>query len=170
MSKDNLMDTKFLRKITPFDADGEAGKVRFVLGNGQAVVIDVAQVPENIRERAMFHGFSQKIGDSVSGMAKDRKFGDAFAALQDNVAMLVNGQWNAGREGGSSDLVEALAKLKGLDLEDVRVAVKRMDEETLKRTLSHPAVKAEIARMRAERAKVAAKAAKASLDEIDLGI
>jgi hypothetical protein len=164
------MDKKFLAKVTPFDADGEAGVIRFVLGNGQEVVAVLKDMPEDIVQRLVVHGLSQKVGDSVAGLSKDRRFGDAYATMQDVVAMLVAGNWNAGREGGSSDLVEALAKLKKLPLEDVRVAVKRMDEETLKRVLANPAVKAEIAKIKAKRASDAAKVSQASVDEIELDL
>lgn len=164
------MDKKFLAKVTPFDADGKEGQVSFVLGNGQTVTAVLKDLPEDIVARLVVHGLSQKVGDSVAGLSKDRRFGDAYATMQDVVAMLVQGNWNAGREGGSSDLVEALAKLKKLDVESVRVAVKRMDEETLKRVLANPAVKAEIAKIKAKRAQDNAKASAASIDEIELDL
>jgi len=164
------MDKKFLAKITPYDADGSEGQVRFVLGNGQEVVARLEDFPQDIRDRLAYHGISQKVGDSVSGLSKERRFGDAYATLQDSVAMLVAGNWNAGREGGSSDLVEALAKLKKLPVEDVRVAVKRMDEDTLKRVMANPAVKAEIAKMKAKRATEAAKGTLDSVADLDIGI
>lgn len=164
------LDKKFLAKVTPYDADGAEGVVRFALGNGQEVVARLADFPQDIRDRLAYHGLSQKVGDSVSGLSKERRFGDAYAVLQDSVAMLVAGNWNAGREGGSSDLVEALAKLKKLPVEDVRVAVKRMDEETLKRVMANPAVKAEIAKMKAKRAMDAAKGLQESVADLDIGI
>lgn len=168
----NAVDTdkKFLNKITPYDADGVANSVRFVLGNGQEVVADLSTMPEDIRQRLMIHGLSQKVGDSTSGMSKDRRFGDALVALQETIETLVSGQWSAGREGGSSDLVEALALVKKLPVEDVRVAVKRMDEATLKAVKSHPAVKAAIAKMVAARAVQAAKAAHVDIADLDIGI
>lgn len=163
------VDRKFLTKVTPYDANGEEGIVRFVLGNGQEVVVRIADLPENTRERAMYHGISQKVGDATSSLSKDRRFGDAFAIMNLVKDTLVEGNWNVGREGGSSDLVAALAMLKGLPEEDVRIAVKRMDEDTLRAVMANAAVKAKIAKIKSDRL---AKAAKASTDEElpDIGI
>lgn len=142
------------------------GILSFSLANGLKVVCDSDEVSAEIRERAMLHGLNQKIRDSAAGFSKDSDYSGAFRAMQTVVDNLINGLWNAKGGTGTADLVQAIANLKKIDLEDAQTAVDGLDDEQLKVVMGKPAIKAEILRLKAERA---AKLATAS-DEDDLGI
>lgn len=138
----------------------------FVLGNGLKVVADADQMGDDIRAQAMMHGFNQKIRDSAAGFSKDGDFAGAFRAMQTVVDNLTNGLWNAKGGTGTGDLVQAVANLKKISIEEAQTAVDALDDEQLKVVQSKPAIKAEILRIKSERA---AKLAEAS-DEDDLGV
>jgi hypothetical protein len=84
--------------------------------------------------------------------------------VQDN---LLSGLWEArGGVTGTADLVQAVANLKKIPIEAAQKAVDALDDEKLKVVMGKPVIKAEILRIKAERAKAVAKTVK---DE-DLGI
>lgn len=165
----------FLKKITPYDKGGTPEAIKFVLGNGQEVVVYSREVsPENL-EHAAIHGISQRLGDSCSAFSKDKDYASAFAALQGLKNQLATKDWNVAREGGAGrqateDLIEALTKLKGQDEEVVRAAVEKASPETLKKWSGNTKVAAEIAVIKQKRATAAKKASNDSIDDIDLGV
>ena len=142
------------------------GELSFKLGNGLTVEITPSECSDEIREAAMFHGFNQKIRDSAAGFSKTSDFSGAFSAMQSVVDNLLGGLWNAKGGNGIGDLVQAIANLKRIDLDEAQGLVEELDDEQYKVVMGKPAVKADIARIKAERA---AKVAEAADDE-DLGI
>lgn len=168
------METKkdFLSKVTEFDKDGKKGFVTFTLGNDQVIEVNMAEVHEANMYHAAVHGISQRLGDACSAFSKDKQYGKAFEKMQRIADVLKTAEWNVEREGGEgkrqdhADLVAALAKLKKTDLEVVQAAVDAASADKLKAWASNPDVKAEIADIRAKRAKANAKAAKVTLDDI----
>jgi hypothetical protein len=151
------MATKFLQVV-----QGES-EIRFSLGNGKVVVCTPDAMSDAIRTAAMFHGFNQKIRDSAAGFSKDSDFAGAFRAMQSTLETLESGLWNAkGGASGESDLAQAVANLKGIELEKAAAAVAGLDDEQLKTLRGKASVKAELLRIKAERA---AKVAEASDDE-----
>lgn len=157
MSKN--VNVKFLTKILPGMVGGAPGKVAFVLGNGVRVELELAKLNADMKEQLILHGISQKVGDSASGFSKARDFHGAFGAMQGVVDTLYAGAWSSRSGGGTSDLVQALAELQGLEEADVQAAVDAMDEEQLAEVRKHPAVKAKVAELVQERAKAAAERA-----------
>lgn len=148
---------RFLTKLTPYDEGGEDGVLLMRLGNGQELRLEVGKLAAELQRRGMFHGLAQKLGDAAAGCSKDNAYGAAFAAMQGVWDNLLAGKWNAGREGGGiSDLVTAIARLKKLPVEDVRVAVAKASEDTLKQWKGNAKIQLEVAKIRMERAKVAA--------------
>jgi len=165
----------FLRKVTEFDKEGKPGEVKFILGNGQDVTVIVAEVSEKNKYHAMIHGIQQRLGDATATLSKTNNFGKAFEELSSLRDQLKLENWNREREGGISkqnleDLIAALAKLKKQDVEVVRVAVEKADDDTRKKWAKNTKVDAEIQDIRKRRADAAKKASKDSIDDIDLGI
>jgi hypothetical protein len=153
-----MAQQKFLSKITESDVGGKAGCIRFVLGNGLEVQADVDLIPASIQRDLMLHGLSQKVGDSSAGFSKAQDFSGAFGAMQQVVDNLYSGIWSTrGQGGGVADLVNAIAELRGVSVEQAQAAVDQMDEEQLKKVASHPAVKAKVAEAKAMRLNAAAQ-------------
>lgn len=152
----STQNVKFLSKILPSDVGGKPRTVRFVLGNKVEVSGCLDDYTPEMVEMLAIHGLSQKVGDSASGFSKSRDFHAAFGAMQAVADNLANGLW-ASRVGSStSDLVQALANLQGVELEAAQAAVDAADEEQLATLRKHPAVKKEIAEIVAKRLETAA--------------
>lgn len=162
-------NVKFLSKVLPFDVNGKAGVVACVFGNGLRVEVDVAGLTEEIKERLMYHGLSQKLGDSAAGFSRDRDFSGGFAAVQATADNLIAGVWASRASSGTSDLVAAIAELRGVEVDAAQAAVDKMTEDQIAAIRKHPAIKEAIARMQAERLKQAAKTAE-GLDELMNGL
>lgn len=160
------MAQKFLSKVMPSDIGGKGSIVQFVLGNGLRVEAGLDSLaPEMITQLAL-HGLSQKVGDAAAGFSKAGDYSGAFGAMQQVVDNLYAGQWSTrGQGGGTSDLVQAICELRGVDVDAAQKALDAMDEEQLKRVSSHPQVKAKIADIKAARLAKAAENA-GDLDEL----
>lgn len=161
--------TKFLGKLTPEDHGGKPRTVVFTLGSGQQITACLDQVPEGMLERLAIHGLSQKIGDAAASFSKERDFLGAFTSMGSVWENLQAGLWASKSGGGTSDLVAAIAKLKGISLEEAQAGIDKATEEQIATLRKHPAVKEAIAKMQAARAKEAMKAA-GSLDELVKGL
>lgn len=163
------VQTTFLTKVLPEDVGGEKGTVQFILGNGTKASLSLKELTPEMVERLAIHGLSQKGGDAASGMSKARDFAGALNAIATTLDNLRNGLWSSRTGGGTSDLVLAIAKLKGVSEEEAAAAVFKATEEQLKDLRKHPAVKEAIAKLQAARAKEQAKGAE-SLDELVKGL
>jgi hypothetical protein len=141
-------------------------ELHFVLGNNLRVIAKPDDLDESMRDSAMFHGINQKVRDSAAGFSKDGDYSGAFRAMQTVVDNLTNGLWNAKGGTGTADLVAAIANLKGIDVEEAQGIIDGLDDEQVKTLMGKATVKAEILKIKAERA---AKVADASEDD-DLGI
>jgi hypothetical protein len=140
--------------------------VTTTLANGLKIVACLGDIPEALHPMLMLHGLKQKVGDAASQFSATSDFSGAFNAMQRVVDNLMNGLWSAkGGSGAGSDLTQAVANLKKIDLTDAQDIIDDLDEEQLTKLLARPAVKAEILRLKAERAMKVAEA----LDE-DIGI
>lgn len=150
---------KFLVKVLPEDVGGVARTVVFTLGNGVQVVGCLDSYTPAMVERLAIHGLSQKIGDAASGFSKERDFHGAFGAMQGTEDNLQKELWSNRTGGGTSDLVQVLAELQGVSVEQAQGAVDAMDEAALSTVKKHPAIKKALADLVAKRAKEAAKGA-----------
>lgn len=160
------MAQKFLSKIMPGDVGGKPNVVQFILGNGLKVEADLTAMAGGMVEQLALHGLSQKVGDSAAGFSKAGDYSGAFGAMQQVVDNLYAGQWSTrGQGGGVSDLVQAIAELRGVELDAAQAAVDAMDEDQLKRVTSHPQIKAKVADIKAMRLAKAAENAP-DLDEL----
>lgn len=152
----------FLRKVVPWDDGGEVGKVTFKLGNGSSLVCEWEKLPADMQMRLGYHGLSQKIGDSAANCSKAKDFATAYDNMQGLWESLLQNAWNVKGDGTSTaDLAKALSTLKKCTVEAAEAAIAKMDDEQLAKVKAHPQVKVKLAEIRAERAKAAAKAAKA---------
>jgi antitoxin component of MazEF toxin-antitoxin module len=153
--------TKFLQVI-----QGESS-IRFVLGNGKELVCEPDKADAVIQRAAMFHGFNQKVRDAAAGFSKDGDYAGAYAAMGNVLETLQSGLWNAkGGASGESDLAQAVANLKKIDLEKASAAVRALDEDQLRALRGKASVKAELLRIKAERAARVADAAEDDEEDI----
>lgn len=131
----------------------ETGVVSFTFGNGKVLSIDTNKVPAETQLDLRCHGASQKIGDSYAG-AKGN-FAVGIANAQAVIDQLLAGAWNAEREGGAprlGELAEAIARIKGVDVDKARAAVEKATDEQRKTWRSNAKVKLTLAQIRAEKA------------------
>jgi hypothetical protein len=127
----------------------------FTFGDGEVLTIDLDSVPEQTQTDLRDHGALQKIGDSYASAGGDYNF--AKAAASKVIANLLNGEFNTGRQSGEGkqkigELATALAALQGKDVGEITLALEAATDEQKKQLRAHPAVKAKIASLRAEKA------------------
>lgn len=147
------------------------GSFTFSFGNGEVVRGNVNEFSDDQKTNLMMHGLMQKIGDSYASAKGDFVIG--IAAAMKVVDQLLNDQWVASKASSgeakprSGELACAIANLKKLDLATVTAAVDKASDEQRKAWRKHPAIAAEVARLRA--VKAAERAAKAQGDATGAG-
>lgn len=153
------VNTKFLSKLLPGDVGGKPRTVQYVFGNGTRLELSLADVPEEMVEQLAIHGLSQKGGDAASGFSKTRDFVGAYGAVQDVLTNLRNGLWSSRAGSSTSDLVQAIARVLKIELEEAQAKVDKADDEQLAVIRKNPHVVKMVRDIQAERAKEAAKTA-----------
>ena len=147
--------------MTKKAVDVENGLVVFTFDDGTSETFDGSKVSDEIRKRLYLHGASQKCGDSYAG-AGDAADPVAYAkeAVRDTIAQLYAGDWRVTGPSGPrvSDLATAIARLKGMSIEEATAIVESLNDDQKKLTKKHPQVAATLAVISAERA--AARASK----------
>lgn len=147
------------------------GVLTVAINRKVAVQRKLADYPEQVREQAMGHGFSQKLGDSVASLSKGNKEAEAIRTVQDLDAQLMAGMWNrpAGPVGPKEvfplqDLVEglfgALKKTpegKTVTVEAVQAMVEGLDIAGRNEVAKNAAVRAEVLTVQTRRAQAEAK-------------
>lgn len=152
------------------EVDLDNNTVSFVFGDdGEDVVVDPTEFPEEIQKRLVLHGMSQKGGDSFAGVKGN--FQLARANLREVIDELRQGNWRSSGDERPrlGELAEAISRIKGIDLEKVKTAVEAASDEQRKNWRSNAAVKAEIAKIRAENAAKALEKAGVQELTIDVG-
>lgn len=139
----------------------------FKLGDGQTLAFDAANVDESIQQRAMMHGFNQKIRDAAAGFSKEKDYDGAFEAMAAVIEALEGGEWNrkATATKGKGILSEAIARIKGVSVEAAQAAVAKASEDQVKAWQKNPKVASVMAEIVAERAK---KRAEEAADEVEI--
>lgn len=150
-----------MKKIT---TRREGDTMTFKLANGLTIEIRPLEWTDEIKEALLFHGAKQKITDAAAGAETTQ---EAFRKMQNVADRLASGLWDArGQDPGiASDLAAALAAVKGITVNDAAERLAKLDDERLKGIKNNPLIKAELLRIKAERA---AKLAAASDDELDI--
>lgn len=147
------------------------GVLTVAINRKVAVQRKLADYPEQVREQAMGHGFSQKLGDSVASLSKGNKESEAIRTVQDLDAQLMAGMWNkpAGPVGPKetfplADLVEglfgALKKTpegRAIQVEQVQAMLEGMDVAGRNEVAKNAAVRAEVLTVQTRRAQAEAK-------------
>lgn len=135
--------------------DFDSGIVSFIFGNGTTVELDTNRLSPEMQKQLMLHGCSQKVGDSFAGVKGN--FAEGIANAKGVIEQLEQGVWKAARGEGEArprlaELAEAIARIKGVDLERATKAVEAATDDQRKTWRGNAKVKAVIAQIRAERA------------------
>lgn len=127
----------------------------FTFDDGSTQEFDGTQVNAATKERAAWHGFSQKIGDSyASAGGSSDPVAFAKAAVADTIKQLYAGEWRAASTSGpkTTDLAVALSRLTGKTVEESQAFVETLDDANKKVWRGKAKVKAMLATIAAERA------------------
>lgn len=128
---------------------------------GKTFTAKLADYPSAIQAAATEHGFKQKFGDAASGGTPQEK----FAEVQKIHESLLAGEWERTAKPDLTPIIcEAVARLRKLTYSKV-LEVAQGNEEKVKEWGSNPRVRAEVLKIRAERA---AKQAAESDEEIEI--
>ena len=128
--------------------------VRFNFSNGERVDVDVTQFPEDIQTKLAIHGLSQKLGDSyASANDKGMSIQDCVDGVNEIVRNLANGEWAASGSRGVSIMAEAMSVLLDKDLRQCADAIAGMTDTQRGELSKRPDIKAEVAKIKAERAR-----------------
>ena len=143
--------------------------VRFDFSNGTSIDALLTGIPFEIKERLAIHGLSQKLGDSYASAGdKGWSVQDCADTMAEVLRNLQDGVWSAAGGSGVNILAEALARLSGKTVEEAVEVIGRMTDDQVKVIAKRPDVKAEVAKIKAERAEARAKTAPESADFDDL--
>lgn len=166
------------KKAYELDAEGSpTGVLIFTFDDGEVIRFDTGTVSEEIRNRAVLHGFSQKLGDSYAAAAKEENpLAWAKEQVREVISQLLAGDWRAARAAGTprvSDLAQALARVTGNTVEEAHAFVETLDDDQKKAYRAKNKVKAALAQIKSERlaaqaAKLAAQANSATDDGEDI--
>lgn len=140
------------------------GKLAMNFKNGAAepmvLAFDHSKLSDETRHNLMLVGAARVIGQAYSG--EDNPYEAAEAAIND----LYAGSWHPGRaagepkESGPNDVVLAMAELTGKPIPLVQSVYDQKNKREKGALRQHPQLVPILARMAAERAKAAVKAAK----------
>jgi len=135
--------------------DFDLSAVEFSFEGKEPILVNLKDFSPEVQLHFALHGISQKLGDSYSSAKGDVEV--AYASFQQTLQQLADGEWRAARSEGdakprTTELAEALARIKGQDVVEVTTALSALDKEKLKSLRSNDRVKAVIAVIRAEKA------------------
>lgn len=146
----------------------------FEFGDKGRLTLDVTRCSDDIRTRAMFHGFNQKVRDSAAGYSKELDYAGAREEMSAVIEALYGNEWN--RKGGGAgagvnmeDLAKAIAEMKNATVEKAMAAVTKASEEQRKEWAKNAKVAALIAKYKAERLAAAAEKG-TDTNELDFGM
>lgn len=141
--------------------------IQLEFADGEVQVFDLATLGDDMKTALLVHGGKQKIVDSFSGVKELAACRDRSAGVWE---ALTAGKWTTrvAGEGGPriTLLAEAIAKVQGLSVEDAREKIELLDEDTRKAVRAHPQIKAAMADIKAERARVKADEQNAEVPEL----
>lgn len=153
----------FQKKLVSGDAGGKDFCLILEFGNKARREFDLTQLPgyvpglTDVAKRVFEHGASQMLGDVSARSTRERDYVGALAALDDLWDRMLNGTVRGANRG---DLAEALSMAGKISLEDAKALIGIADEDQLKMLTSNPEVKAQLAEIKARRAKEQAATAK----------
>ena len=152
-----------------YDLDNLTLSIQIGGENGKELEFALSELSDEIRQNLLCHGASQKLGDAAASVKK--RLSDSLgrepsdAELTDAVAEAINsvwtqlsaGDWRAARGEGEAkprvgEVALAIARLRGMDVEEVQKLVAATEKEKVAAWRKHPQIQAEIAKIRQERA------------------
>jgi len=160
---DNQTKVAFQKKLVSGDTGGKDFCLILEFGNKARREFDLTQLPgyvpglTDVAKRVFEHGASQMLGDVSARSTRERDYVSALAALDDLWDRMLNGTVRGANRG---DLAEALSVAGKISLEDAKALIGIADENQLKVLTSNPEVKAQLAEIKARRAKEQAATAK----------
>lgn len=132
----------------------------WAFAHGEELIIDAAELANNIKESLLVHGLRQKISDSYAGCTTPQ---EAMEAARSVAEALSKGEWSSRGtgEGGSrvTQLAKALSMVTGQPLEAAVEVVSNMSDENKKNLGANAQIKLAIATIQAEKARAAAEEA-----------
>lgn len=149
----------------------EANTIVFALGNGEKLVADLDTLVPEMAFEAKRHGLNQKIRDAAASFSKTQDFKGAMESMKATYdCIYVTRQWNRNGQGFDSDIIEAVANLKKIGVAKAKEIIDSLDDEQMKVLRSQDSVKAEMLRIKSERAKKLAASGKADDIFASLGL
>jgi len=151
-----------VRKALATIQRNEADQLNISFSDATSLLVDPAELSDEIRGELMFLGLQNKLRDSWASAKGDVEF--AKGAANKTLDNLKNGLWTASRASGpavkkTTELVQAIANLKKLETAQVQAIVDGATEDQIAAWRKNAQVKAEILRIRAEAARIRAEKA-----------
>lgn len=140
----------------------ESQTVTFDFSNDTSIVVNVAELPEIVRQTATVMGINHRVGDSYAGCKTPQ---EAYEKALEAIETLEGGYWKKPSEGGSTSLpmlVEAVIRVveaTGQEADEDVIRAQLKTAEGRQGVLANAVFKAEYEKVRAERAVAKAEAA-----------
>lgn len=157
----------FAKKTIIFDAHEQAIGVKFVFTHGATHIVNLADFPANVRGHAACHGLSQKLGDGYGSAENVETSEQAEGVFLELVDVLRGGDWSSKRDAGGM-IVEAICRVKTVTLEkaaEIWASLPKAEQDEIRADVR---IKAEVAKIRAERAAKRASLVTAESSALDL--
>lgn len=149
------------------------GTLTLKFSNGKQLLLRAWELSGDIQQMAKLHGLKQKLVDAAAisrnpDTGKSATVDDKYAAVKEVYDRLLDGNWNAPREGsGQSSLLQAaMVEFSGKDAATVKTWLDGKTDAEKKALSLNPKVAAIINRIRAERAKTDGVDSDALLNEL----
>jgi predicted HAD superfamily phosphohydrolase len=123
--------------------------VRFTFANDTVLLADLGTLSPDMVKMLAVHGLSQKLGDSY---ASSETVAEAIESATGTMKNLQDGNFNARVQGSGGILAEAVARLKGIPVEQAQEMLAALDEEARLEIAKKPQVKATIDVIKGEKA------------------
>ena len=111
--------TQETKRNAAITADINMGELRLAFANGETLYIYADKLKQSIKNAALMHGLKQKLVDAAA-ISRNPETGraasidDKYQAVKTVFDRLLEGQWNATREGGGATgglLLQALVRM-----------------------------------------------------------
>lgn len=137
--------------------------VTFTFTNGKVLTCNVNDLPQDIRDKSAAFGVNHKIGDSY---AQSPNVDSAYETASKLWDAMVGGSWTVKREPSLIDLIDALARIKGMSQADAKEIVCALPDDKRALLMKAPQIIEAMAEIELERAKAAAANSTDTLDAI----
>ena len=135
--------------------DAEQRTVTFEFPDGGRFVAELDKMNDYMRTRLALHGIAQKLGDTYAGEVESPE-----AEVRGMFEELVAGEWSQRRPGEPrlGLIIEALSRMEDVTIDEAKEFWDTLSDEEKKTLRGDATVKAEVAKIAAERATKAAEA------------